>query len=98
MTPQVSEESERSGRASGNQIVPEGGLRFWIEAGLAALAACLFVLTLITREWVEALTGWDPDGGSGALEWALVVALLANALLLGGLARGAWKRRLAGSS
>ena len=39
-----------------------------IESGVAILAAALFVLTLISREWIEFLTGWDPDGGSGALD------------------------------
>lgn len=70
------------------------GTRFWIEAGLAAVTACLFVLTLITREWIEALTGWDPDGGSGSLEWGLIVVLLVASLLFSGLARAEWKRRL----
>jgi hypothetical protein len=79
-------------------MLHEGGVRFWVEAGLAALAACLFVLTLITREWIEAITGWDPDGGSGSLEWGLVIVLLVAALLFGGLARAEWKRRPAVSS
>jgi hypothetical protein len=79
-------------------MLHEGGLRFWIRAGLAASAACLSVLTLITREWIEALTGWDPDGGSSSLERGLVIVLLVAALFSGGLARAEWKRRLAASS
>ena len=39
-----------------------------IETGVAILAGALLVLTLITRERIELLTGWEPDGGSGALE------------------------------
>lgn len=76
-------------------MLRDAGVRFWIEAGLAVVTACLFVLTLITREWVEALTGWDPDGGSGSLEWGLVGVLLVAALLFSGLARTEWKRRVA---
>jgi hypothetical protein len=49
--------------------------RFWVEFGLAIFAALLFVLTLITREWVEIIFRVDPDGGSGALEWALALGV-----------------------
>lgn len=60
---------------------------FWIEAGLAATSACLLLATLVTREWIEALTGWDPDGGSGALEWLLVGGLVASTTTFALLAR-----------
>jgi hypothetical protein len=50
--------------------------RFWIETVTAVIGTLLFALTLITREWFEALTGIDPDGGSGALEFALAFGLL----------------------
>ncbi|MEY2445687.1 MAG: hypothetical protein QOE00_2267 [Ilumatobacteraceae bacterium] len=53
--------------------------RFWFEAIIGATGLALFVLTLFTREWFEALTGMDPDGGSGALELVLAFALLAIA-------------------
>jgi hypothetical protein len=51
--------------------------RFWFEAITGAIGLVLFVLTLFTREWIEELTGWDPDGGNGSLEIALAFALLA---------------------
>ncbi len=54
--------------------------RFWIEAVVAGVGVALFILTLFTREWVEMLTGLDPDGGSGALEFGLALALLAVAV------------------
>jgi hypothetical protein len=63
-----------------------------IETGVAIAAAALFVLTLISREWIEFLTGWDPDGGSGALEMGLVVVLAAIALGLSLRARADWRK------
>lgn len=49
--------------------------RFWIEVGLAVVTGVLLILTLVTREWIEVLFGVEPDGGSGALEWAIVASL-----------------------
>jgi hypothetical protein len=61
--------------------------RFWIEAGLAVASGLLLLLTLVTREWIELLTGWDPDGGNGAVEWLIVVVLLVATATFGLLAR-----------
>ncbi len=66
-------------------------IRVWIEVGLAALAAGMAVLTLVTREWIEILFGVDPDDGSGALEWAIVAALVVASLALALVAR--WERK-----
>lgn len=49
--------------------------RFWTEIGLGAACLVLLVLTAAWPEWIEAIFGVEPDGGSGALEWALVVVL-----------------------
>jgi hypothetical protein len=65
-------------------------IRFWIEIGLAALAAGLALLTIFTREWIELLVGIDPDQGSGALEWAIVGALFVASVALALVAR--WDR------
>jgi hypothetical protein len=62
------------------------------EPGVAIVAAALLVLTLITREWIEILTGWDPDGGSGALEWGIVVVLAVIAVGLSVRARSDWRK------
>jgi hypothetical protein len=51
--------------------------RFWFEAITGVVGLALFILTLFSREWIEELTGWDPDGGNGSLEIALAVGLLA---------------------
>lgn len=61
--------------------------RFWFQAIAAGLGSVLFVFTLVSREWVEILTGFEPDGGSGALEFGLAFALLAVAVLSAVFAR-----------
>lgn len=72
--------------------------RFWVEVGLGTLTALLTVLTLITREWIELVFGVDPDGGSGLLEWAIVVGLAAATVLFGLLARAEWRQAAAATS
>ncbi len=74
------------------------GVRFWVELGLAAIAAALFVLTLVSREWIEEIFGFDPDGGSGALEWSIVVASALATLAFSLMARAEWKRRTAATN
>jgi hypothetical protein len=67
--------------------------RFWLEAALSVSTAVLTVMTLISREWVEIIFGIDPDHGSGALEWAIVIGLALTTVLLSLLARGNGGRR-----
>lgn len=55
-------------------------IRSFIEIALAVIAAVLFVITLISAEWIEELTGWEPDGGSGELEWLIAGAFLVAAI------------------
>ena len=57
-------------------------------SGLTSLV--LAVLTVVNREWIEELTGLEPDAGSGALEWLIVIAFGLAAVLLG---RMAWRDR-----
>ena len=66
--------------------------RFWAELGIAAAALTLLIVTLVSREWIELLTGWDPDGGDGTLEWAIVAALSLSTITSIVVARAEWRR------
>jgi hypothetical protein len=66
--------------------------RLYLEIASATLFSMLFLLTLVTREWIEEVFGVDPDGGSGALEWLIVAALLLVTVGFGIAARRDWRR------
>ena len=66
--------------------------RFWVEIVFAVLAAVLAVTTLINAEWIEWLTGTDPDGGDSSLEWLIAGACALVALISAALARLEWRR------
>ena len=62
-------------------------LRIWTEGVLCLMSVGLALATLLEPTWIEATFGIDPDGGSGAVEWALVVGLAALGVAFGALAR-----------
>jgi hypothetical protein len=66
--------------------------RFWLEICCGALGSLLFVLTLISKEWIEEIFHADPDRGSGALEWAITLGLLGIAAVSFVLARREFRR------
>jgi hypothetical protein len=63
-----------------------------LEIVLASVAAALGALTLVFPEWIEALTGWEPDAGSGAAEWIIAGIFLAATLVSAILARRDYRR------
>lgn len=67
------------------------------EAVAAAVTGALAVITLLWRDWIEAVFGVDPDHGNGAVEWWVVGALAAATGMLALLAL-ADRRRLAVAS
>jgi hypothetical protein len=72
--------------------------QFWIQVACGVLFGIAFVAALVDPEWIEAF-GVEPDGGSGALEWGIAVALglLCVACSLAGART--WRRaRAAGTS
>ena len=66
--------------------------RFWFEVIVGGTGLVLFIVTLISREWIEIVFGVDPDGGSGALELVISVALLGIAATSFVLARREYVR------
>ena len=46
---------------------------------LAAFCGFLAVLPIFWPDWIEALTGFDPDQHEGTVEWLIVIALLSTA-------------------
>jgi hypothetical protein len=66
--------------------------RFWIESALAASSALFGLLTLFWKDWIEVVSGVDPDRHSGALEWLIVIACALAATVFALLARFEWRR------
>ncbi len=66
--------------------------RFWLESALATVTALLLVVTVIWREWIEVVFCVDPDGGSGAVEWLVVLVLGIISAVSALAARFEWRR------
>lgn len=63
-----------------------------IKAGLAAASGILAVVTLFWQDWIEALTGFDPDSNDGSIEWMIVVGLALICGVMSMAARAEWHR------
>ena len=66
-------------------------LRVRLETAIAAVAGVLGIVTIFWHDWIEGLTGWDPDHHNGSFEWIIIVALLAVAVVVGAMARRDWR-------
>ena len=67
-------------------------LRFWLECVLSLLTTVAFVASLVSHQWIETVFGVDPDAGSGALEWSLVVVLGLSVVATSAAVRREWRR------
>jgi hypothetical protein len=71
-------------------------VRARLEMAVALSAGILGLLTIFWHDWIEMLTGLDPDQHDGSAEWILVAGLLAVAVAMGLLARRHWRQLAAG--
>jgi hypothetical protein len=62
-------------------------LRARIELVLSVLLGALTILTGIWPDWIESLTGWDPDHGDGQAEWLIVLVFAVVTVAVFALAR-----------
>src|SRR5215467_13455829 len=66
-------------------------VRVRLEMAVALSAGVLGILTIFWHDWIEALTGQDPDQHNGSAEWLVVAGLLAVAVTAGLTARRHWR-------
>jgi hypothetical protein len=66
--------------------------RFWVETVLASVAGVLCVITPIWPDWIEAISGWDPDQHNGSAEWMIAGALLIVTATISVVAASEWRR------
>ncbi len=66
--------------------------RFWVETVLAGVTGLLALLTLLWKDWIEIIFGFDPDNSSGALEWLIVGVFLMATIVFSILARSELRR------
>jgi hypothetical protein len=66
-------------------------IRIGLETAVALLAGLLGVVTIFWHDWIEALTGSDPDQHNGSVEWLIVAGLLVVAIAMGATARRHWR-------
>jgi hypothetical protein len=70
-------------------------MRFWVDAVLAGVSGASLALTFVWSDWIELLTGSDPDRGSGFAEWAIVALSMSTLILFATLSRYEWRRAVA---
>jgi hypothetical protein len=66
--------------------------RFRLETAVASLTGFLAVLTASWRDWIEAVSGFNPDHGNGSVEWLIVAALVALCVIASAAARAERRR------
>jgi hypothetical protein len=72
--------------------------RIWFEMGLASITGFLAISTPVFPEWIEFVSGWDPDQHGGSVERLIVTGLVLVTVAMFALAAMEWRRAPAGAS
>ena len=72
--------------------------RFWILATLTTLTGVLALITPIFPDWIEFISGWDPDQHDGSVETMIVIGLFVVTAIFFALAFVEWRRGPASST
>jgi hypothetical protein len=76
----------------GPTVTTRHAARAWCESAVSAASALLLWLTLAVPDWIERISGLDPDAHNGSVELAVVGLFLLTAIIFGVLARLEWSR------
>ncbi|MDD1748419.1 MAG: hypothetical protein LUO89_00950 [Methanothrix sp.] len=60
--------------------------------GTASVTILMFVITVTHKDWIELVSGFDPDAHSGALEWAIGASLTLVVIAVIVMMRYEWLR------
>jgi uncharacterized membrane protein len=71
---------------------------FWVEIGLAAVTGLLALITPIFPDWIELVSGWDPDQHDGSVERLIIVGLFVVTVVMVAAAAIEWRRNPAATS
>jgi hypothetical protein len=67
-------------------------IRFWVEAISASLTGFLAVITVISPDWIEFVSGWDPDQHDGSVEQMILAGACIVTAIIFALAVIEWRR------
>jgi hypothetical protein len=66
--------------------------RLWVALAAASASGVMSIVTICYPDWIEFLTGIDPDHQDGSFEWVIAAAFFAGAVSAANVARGEWQR------
>ena len=66
--------------------------RFWAEIVMASFTGLLGLITPFFPDWIEAVSGWDPDQHDSSVERMIVIGLCVLSIAIFSLAAVEWRR------